>query len=408
MNFKKALAVVLAVIMLAALALTGCSTPRVAMTVGDKEYETADYLAYMFTTFNQMYNTQLYYYTSYYGYTTDQLWSQTFPYGEGDDKVDLELSEYIKKTTQDTIIRQKALEDMMQKYGIEVDKEELAALEEDLAKMTDSQFIDYGFTAERYKKAAIATSLNEHSLFYGLYDVGGKEGMTDEQVRSYFDENYLSYKRIAISLSGADGESADDAAKAAAKKRLEGYLKIYNQDKNFDAAIAAYNADEAAAAAATGTDENGNTTTSTTAAPTTTTTGNDTTTTTTTTTASTTGTGETETPTTTTDANLQNIEGADKNGDADFVKALREIKEGEVKIVEYKANGTTDTMALVLRLDPEKANGADYFTNSHESVIYNARYETFDKMVQKVIDELKVDINSSAVKMCDPKELFAS
>ena len=65
-------------------------------------------------------------------------------------------------------------------------------------------------------------------------------------------------------------------------------------------------------------------------------------------------------------------------------------------------------MALILRLDPEKANGKDYYKNSHEGIIYNAKYKTFNDMVKKTVDGLKVDVSDRAVKMCDPKEMLAS
>ena len=75
--------------------------------------------------------------------------------------------------------------------------------------------------------------------------------------------------------------------------------------------------------------------------------------------------------------------------------------------MEYKKNGTTNTMALVLRLNPEKANGKDYFENSHSGILHNAKDKAFDEMVDKTIDGLKVNVNDRAIKMCDPKELFS-
>ena len=185
--------------------------------------------------------------------------------------------------------------------------------------------------------------------------------------------------------------------------RLESYLSQYNKSKDFDAVIEKYNADEAAS-----TSSSGATTTTTTAATTTTTAATTAATTqaadsTTATTASTTA-AET---TTTTDPNLNNIEGADSYSDEDFLKALQGVKEGEAKIVEYKKNGTTNTMALVLRLNPEKANGKDYFENSHSGILHNAKDKAFDEMVDKTIDGLKVNVNDRAIKMCDPKELFS-
>lgn len=400
---KKILCAVLAVVMLATFCLTGCSTPRVAMTVDDKEYSTGEYLAYLYSAYSQMYYTDLYYY-SYYGYTEDQIWEMTFPYGEEDEEVELELAEYLKKLAQDSMIRQKALEDMMEKYGVTISEEDLADMETQLEGMTDSDVLPMGFNMEHYRSMTKAVSYNEDTLFKALFDVGGQEGTTDEELRTYFEENYLSYKSIEISLVDDEGNDLSEDEIKAIKKRLEGYLADYKKNGDFDAVIEDYNEEEAAATATTTTTGTGTTTT--TASTTTTTTAATTTTTATETEATDSTTAGTTT--TTTDPNLVNIEGADYYTDEDFLNVLKEIKEGEAKIVEYKKSGTTATMALVLRLDPEKANGKDYYDNSYESILYNAKYDTFDEMVQKVIDELTVDISDRAVKMCDPKEIYAS
>lgn len=402
MKFKKVLCAASAAVMLATVGLSGCSTPRVAMTVDGKDYTTGEYLAYLYNAYTQVYSQQLYYYASA-GYTEDQIWALTLPYGEGDDKVDLELPEYLKKVAQDTMIRQKALENMMEKYDVSVSEDDLKDMDEQLKGLTDDSVIKMGFNAEHYKNMYKAVNYNEKSLFYALYDVGGKEGMTEEQMREYFEKNYLSYKAIEISLADSDGKDLSEADVTKIKKRLEGYLSQYKKDKDFDKVIEAYEADEAKSTSSSGT-----TTTTTTGSTTTTTTATGTTSTTEgskTDASSSTG---TTTTTTTTDPNLKNIEGADSYSDEDLLKAVQSVKEGEAKIVEYKKEGKTKTMALILRLDPEKANGKDYYKNSHEGIIYNAKYKTFNDMVKKTVDGLKVDVSDRAVKMCDPKEMLAS
>ena len=398
MKVKKLLSAAVAVVAVGSLALTGCSTPKTAISVGDKDYSTGEYLAYMYNAYSRMAQ-----YYAYSGYSGDQLWSQTLPYGEGDDQVNLEFAEYLKKTAQDAIIREAALETLMKKYDVSISEDDLKQMDSDLSSLKTDQFIAYGFNNEHFKSMYKAVNYNETTLFNALYDVGGKEGMTEKEMREYFDKNYLSYKSIEISLTDSDGKDRDDAAKKKVKSRLESYLSQYNKSKDFDAVIEKYNADEAAS-----TSSSGATTTTTTAATTTTTAATTAATTqaadsTTATTASTTA-AET---TTTTDPNLNNIEGADSYSDEDFLKALQGVKEGEAKIVEYKKNGTTNTMALVLRLNPEKANGKDYFENSHSGILHNAKDKAFDEMVDKTIDGLKVNVNDRAIKMCDPKELFS-
>lgn len=402
MKFKKVLCAASAAVMLATVGLSGCSTPSVAMTVDGKDYATGEYLAYLYNAYTQVYSQQLYYYASA-GYTEDQLWALTLPYGEGDDKVDLELNEYIKKLTQDTIIRQKALENMMKKYDVSISEEDLKDMDTQLKDLNEDNILAMGFNAEHYKNMFKAVNYNEQSLFYGLYDVGGKEGMTEDEMREYFEKNYLSYKIIEISLADSEGKDLSEADVTKVKKRLEGYLSQYNKSGDFDKVIESYEEDEAKLTSSSG----DTTTTTTTSASTTTTTAGSTASTDGSKTAASSSTGS-ATTTTTTDPNLKNIEGADSYSDEDLLKAVQSVKEGEAKIVEYKKEGTTKTMALILRLDPEKANGADYYKNSHDGIVYNAKYETFNDMVKKTVEGLNVDISDRAVKMCDPRELMAS
>ena len=406
MKLKKILCVAMAAVMLGAFCLSGCSTPRVAMTVDGKEYTTGEYLAYLYNAYLQVYSQQLYYYASSGSYTEDQIWEMTFPYGEGDDEVELELAEYLKKTAQDTIVRQKALENMMEKYDISISDEDKAEMEKQLDGLTDDSVLPMGFNAEHYRSMYQAVNYNEQTLFYGLYDVGGKEGMTEDEMRDYFDKNYYSYKAITISLVDDDGEALSDEEIEKVRTRLEGYLEQYNKSKDFDAVIEEYEADEAAATSTSG---SSTTSTTTTASTTSTTTSTPSTTSTTAASkdASASSTGSTTT-TTTTDPNLHNIEGAESYSDEDFLKALQSVDEGSAEIVEYKANGTTDTMALILRLDPEKANGDNYYENSHDGIIYNAKYESFNDMVETTADGLTVEINDRAIDMCDPRELVSA
>lgn len=401
MKFKKVLCAASAAVMLATVGLSGCSTPSVAMTVDGKDYTTGEYLAYLYNAYTQVYSQQLYYYASS-GYTEEQIWALTLPYGEDDDKVDLELNEYLKKLAQDTMIRQKALENMMKKYDISISDEDKKEMDEQLKDLKDDSILKMGFNSEHYKNMFKAVNYNEKSLFYGLYDVGGKEGMTEDEMREYFDKNYLSYKMIEIPLADSDGKDLGEADVTKIKKRLEGYLSQYNKNGDFDKVIEAYNADEAKSTSSSGS------TTTTTTGTTTTTATSSTGSTASTDGSKTDGSSSTGSTTTTTNPNLKNIEGADSYSDEDLLKAVQSVKEGEAKIVEYKKEGKTKTMALILRLDPEKANGADYYKNSHEGIVYNAKYKTFNDMVKKTVEGLKVDISDRAVKMCDPREMIAS
>lgn len=105
-----------------------------------------------------------------------------------------------------------------------------------------------------------------------------------------------------------------------------------------------------------------------------------------------------------TDPNRYDID-ANLYEDEDLANIVKTVKVDECKIVEYKKYGTTDTAALILRLDPEKReDGKDIFKESRKNIIYGAKYEDYNKEIEEYMEILDVEISDRAVKMCDPKK----
>lgn len=381
MNIKRILCTALAVTLaVSCLLCGGCSTPSVAMQVNDKVYEMGDYLAYMYGT---MYtDSTSYMYLYYYG---EDALSQKVTYGE--DAKEVTLSEYIVKTAQDNMIRQKAIEDLMKKYQIEWDKDELKKLEEEIKKLSADQFLPFGFTNERYIKMYKALSLNEISLFNGLYDDGGAREISDADERKWFDEHYFSYKIIEFSLvdSSTNKEmSADEIAKI--QKQLEGYLDLYNTNgKNgaaFDVAYRQYLKDTTEESEKEDTAE---------------------------TDEKTDDKEEEKEPETATRNDT-----IDKNMDEELLKVIKELGKGEIGIKTYQKGGTTKTMSLILRMDPEAERGKDedgkeidYYADSHSQTLQYMKYDELKEEINNKVKELQatVMVNKRAINAADPKDM---
>lgn len=421
LKLKKAVSVAMAAAVLGGtLLFAGCSTPKDAMTVDGRTYSTGEYLAYMYNVYYSMAQQMQMY--AMYGMDP---WAQELTYGEGDDEVKLSTSEYIKKVAQDSIIRQKALENMMAEKGIEWDEEKLNELNESLEDLKNDAFIALGFNNESYISMLKATSLNEYSLFYGLYDNGGERAMSEEEIRSYFEDNYLSYKIIEISLVDSENKPLSDEEIAEIKERINKYKEEFEKtdmtSEDFDKIIEQYQEDEEAASEDNEDDEE---TDSTTTADTSATGTTDTATATTEGTEATTGTTETDTttgettPTTAsgdensgdeedeeeTDPNRHDID-ANLYGDEDFTNAVKKVEIGTAGIQEYKKSGSYDTIALIYRMDPEEGRGedVDYYEEQRENIIYGAHYEEFDDEVTEYIATLTVELNDAAIKACKPE-----
>lgn len=383
MTVKRTLRSLLALLLAAAclFACAACSTPKVAMKVGGKVYEMGDYLAYALGT--AMSDSNAYIYLSYYG---EDALSMDFVYGEGDDEQDVTMEEYLILTTRDMMVRQKALEDLLDENGLKWDEELEKAADEDLKDLETDAYLSRGFTNERYIAMYKAFQLNESSLFDGLYNKGGLREVAEEEIRKYFDENYLSYYLFEVSLVDDEKAALSDEIIADYQTHFNDYLAAFNKtEKTADDFQVIYrqfladtaeeedeSADTADVTADTSTDSS----------------------------------EEAEEETTSRVDVVKEADGVDE----DLVEAVEEIEEGAAKVVTYKKNGTTNTMALIFRMDPEagRDKDVDYYEDSRDQTLQYMKYDEFDAEVSERADELMktAEINNKALHAIDYIELI--
>ncbi len=415
-----------AVFACAMLLCAGCSTPENAMTVDGTDYSTGEYLANLYNNYyNIYYNSGLYQYAQY----GMDPWEQTMNYGEGDTAISMKLADYLVQITKDGIVRQKAVKNLMAKYNVPIDEEALKTFNESMSDYRESDMLRYGFNKEHYKNMYIAANIEEQSLFYGLYDEGGEREIPKEDIRKFFDDNYVAFKAISITLTDSEGNEMSDADKKAQKDKLNTYLEQYKKSGDFSAVIAQYNADKEAEEEAEDPDSAGAGTTSSTSttatSSTSTTTASASATNTTAASASASATDETtatanqdsSASTTTTGSSDENDEEEEEEeekdpdlqmvnsveGDKAVVEAVQKIPENTAQVIEYTPTNGSPTAALVLRLNVEEQGGEGYYEDEHEHCIYGLKFEEFDKEVQETADALTVTFNDRAISMCDPK-----
>lgn len=406
---KAAVAVVALAVLATALLSAGCSTPKVAMTVDGTDYTTGEYLAYLYNSFYQIYVNQSLYYYDLYGGGSYDVWNETYTYDD-EDKTEYDLVGYIKRSAQDSIIRQVAIMRLMDENGITLSDEDQKTIADELAAMKKDAYLEYGFNNDSYARMFREYNFNERTLFYALYGEGGKKAVAADEIRKYFDDNYLSYKIISFPLKNAEGKDLSEAEIKKIGEDLNGYLKKFTDGATFDEVIAQYKKDTEAASSTATTTTTGNGTTTTTAATTTeatTTTAAETTTEAATTTTTAAGESATETVT---DPNRVDIDSA-QTGDKELVKALKEMKFDEAKVIDYTTDAGVKTKALVLKLDPEAGRGKDkdgneikYFDEQKEPILYQLKKDEFNADVKAKVDTLEVSVNETVIKKCDPYE----
>lgn len=361
-KFQRIFSLMLAGVMMLAM-LAGCSMPKIVIggtaksvgTVDGREVPTGEYLAYMYTTFMDVYFSQGLYQYAQYGL---DAWAQEVTYGEGDNAKKVTVEEYIRLATQDEIVKQTAMRNLMAKHELTWDEEELANLNDSFASADEQEFLSMGINKENLLNAYKNISLNQSALLNGLYGKGGEREIAQENLKKYFDENYLSYKIISVSLTDSEGKELAADKKKEQTDKLNGYLTMYNKDKNFEAVVDKYNKDTADKDSA---------------------------------------------ETVTASKDEDNRRDADAtNMDENLVKEIRKLEVGKAAVVEYKANGSTPTAALILRLDP---NGKkNLFSDSTESIISKLKGDELEKEITELTKQININLNKNAIKKCDPKK----
>lgn len=362
-NLKRILSLVLSCVMLLTV-LAGCSMPKIILggtpktvgTIDGREIPTGEYLAYMYTSFMDVYFAQGLYQYAQYGL---DAWGQELTYGEGDAAQKVSVEEYIRLATRDDMVLQAALRQLMKKHNITWDEEELKNLEESFATADEEEFLSMGMSKENLLTAYKNISLNEPALLMGLYGEGGEREVSEADRKKYFDENYLSYKIISVALTDEEGKELSAADKKVYTDLLNGYLADYNKDKNFEAVVDKYNKyiaekNKSTEKVEASKDED----------------------------------------------NRKNVDATDM--DEYLVKEIRKLEVGKAAVVEYKAGGSTPTAALILRLDPNDSD--KLFKDSNEVIIRKLKSEELQKEVTELAATIAVDLKNSAIKKCDPKK----
>lgn len=364
-----------------------------------------------------------------------------------------------------TWIYDEATKSMQEYAAIEAKFTELGltitADEKDAAKVYCDQTWDYA--GEYYTKMGISeksfTSLYLNSqkrdkVFKTIYSEGGEYAVSDDEIKTYLDENYAMINYIAMELKDGSGNLLKSDGKAEMMSMAESYVERYKNGEDFDALNAEYTAyydnlkataaEEAANAAAdeaeteTSTAEvtpsdaeaalednadeitdSAETAEDATEAPIEDTAEAEETADTAEETAeadSTTTEEAAETTETSADASAEEtsdsgeqissnktvIEKSGTTPDSAVVsKVFDEMQKGDIQIIE---SSDSETYYIVLKMDVLETD--EYFLSAKDSLLYEMKSEDFDALITQWTEAQNVVKNQDAYKRYDPKKLF--
>lgn len=349
-----------------------------------------------------------------------------------------------------------AVEAKFDEYGLTLSDDDKQSAQVYLDQIWDyagDYYTSMGVSENSYKSIFLNSS-KKQKLFETIYSEGGERAVSDDEIKTYLDENYALINYIDVELKDGEGNLLKSDGKAERMEMLNSYIERYNNGEDFDelnaeyvtyyenlkkaaeeaaAAAEAANADETAAentAETTAevsqspaeaalpsddeevTDETSETETSTeTEVPTETEAAEETiapdeaVSETETSAAETTAADAQTTQVGTVESNMTVIEKADRTVPCADVanKVFDEMNKGDIQIIET-ADG--EHYYLVVKLDILEDD--EYFTTARASLLSEMKSDDFDGMVSEWTAAQTVEKNADSYKRYDPEKMFKS
>lgn len=347
-----------------------------------------------------------------------------------------------------------AVEAKFDEYGLTLSDDDKQSAQVYLDQIWDyagDYYTSMGVSENSYKSIFLNSS-KKQKLFETIYSEGGEKAVSDDEIKTYLDENYALINYIDVELKDGEGNLLKSDGKAERMEMLNSYIERYNNGEDFDelnaeyvtyyenlkkaaeeaaAAAEAANADETAAentAETTAevsqspaeaalpsddeevTDETSETSTETevsedTEAAEETTAPDEAVSETETSAAETTAADAQTTQVGTVESNMTVIEKADRTVPCADVanKVFDEMNKGDIQIIET-ADG--EHYYLVVKLDILEDD--EYFTTARASLLSEMKSDDFDGMVSEWTAAQTVEKNADSYKRYDPEKMFKS
>lgn len=345
-----------------------------------------------------------------------------------------------------------AVEAKFDEYGLTLSDDDKQSAQVYLDQIWDyagDYYTSMGVSENSYKSIFLNSS-KKQKLFETIYSEGGERAVSDDEIKTYLDENYALINYIDVELKDGEGNLLKSDGKAERMEMLNSYIERYNNGEDFDELNAEYvtyyenlkkAAEEAAAAAEAAnaetaddtaettaevsqspaeaalpsddeevTDETSETSTETEVSEDTetaeeTTAPDEAVSETETSAAETTAADAQTTQVGTVESNMTVIEKADRTVPCADVanKVFDEMNKGDIQIIET-ADG--EHYYLVVKLDILEDD--EYFTTARASLLSEMKSDDFDGMVSEWTAAQNVEKNADSYKRYDPEKMFKS
>lgn len=145
---------------------------------------------------------------------------------------DKDAKDWIKESALEQLNSFYYIEDKFAELGLELTDEEKATADNNTSTMWTyygSTFDAMGIAKTSFNMVYSLYSTKRNKVFEAMYNEGGERAIPEDELKTHFVENFLSYSYFTAPLTKTDdeGNSSDlsDDDKKALKEKLEGYQK---------------------------------------------------------------------------------------------------------------------------------------------------------------------------------------
>ena len=183
-------------------------------------------------------NTYFMYYLYYYnyGYVEPQLFDVALSSGK---TVEEHINSYALDMCKQVVIMDKLFDEL----GLEFTADEQALIDTQVrsAWSNAQESWEKSGVSEASFKAALVANYKEDKVFDAYYEVGGRNGTTEEEIKDYFAENYARIKYMTFTFADSVDDAIDEARKNEQLDLANEYLAAAQSGTPMDELIKQYN-----------------------------------------------------------------------------------------------------------------------------------------------------------------------
>lgn len=248
-KFKRIIAAALALCL--ALGLAACGDTRWICEVDGNTIPAGLYIFYqnegygdaLFKLAQEDSETYLYPYIYYYNYgvVDSSLFSTALSSGET-------VEEHVNSYAMDMCKQYTVVSKLFDDLGLEITDDEQALIDNQVRTgWTNSgdKYEKVGISKDSYEMS-IVSKFKEDKVFDAYYEVGGKNGTTEDEVMTFFSENYARVKYMTFTFSDSIDDAIDEGRKSEQLELANQYLEEAKSGVPMDDLIERHNEELAA------------------------------------------------------------------------------------------------------------------------------------------------------------------